>query len=194
MIPTPDLWLLLGGYIVVVFFFMVQRLLRRSEGARSFRGGPYDRGNMILVGSATGIGLWLPLMMVLLGITPYPISLADGVVALTVMVLGVGIRVWAAITLGAYYTTTLMTTEGQKVVTSGPYAFIRHPGYLGEIMIWTGFAAVSSNLVLFFLLPAMFVTVYLYRISSEERMLVKELGDDYVRYQDRTRRLIPLVY
>jgi len=194
LIPTPDLWLLLGGYIVVVFFFMVQRLLRRSEGARSFRGGPYDRGNMILVGSATGIGLWLPLMMVLLGITPYPISLADGVVALTVMVLGVGIRVWAAITLGAYYTTTLMTTEGQKVVTSGPYAFIRHPGYLGEIMIWTGFAAVSSNLVLFFLLPAMFVTVYLYRISSEERMLVKELGDDYVRYQDRTRRLIPLVY
>ena len=194
MIPTLDLWLLLGGYIVILFFFVVQRLLRRGEGARSFRGGPYDRGNMILVGSATGIGLWLPLIMVLLGVAAYPINLPEGAVALAVMVLGVGIRVWAAMTLGKYYTTTLMMSEGQKVVTAGPYAFVRHPGYLGEIMIWTGFAVVSSNLVLFILLPAMFVAVYLYRISVEERMLVKELGDDYVRYRRRTRRLIPSVY
>jgi len=194
LIPTLDLWLLLGGYIVILFFFVVQRLLRRGEGARSFRGGPYDRGNMILVGSATGIGLWLPLIMVLLGVAAYPINLPEGAVALAVMVLGVGIRVWAAMTLGKYYTTTLMMSEGQKVVTAGPYAFVRHPGYLGEIMIWTGFAVVSSNLVLFFLLPAMFVAVYLYRISVEERMLVKGLGDDYVRYRRRTRRLIPSAY
>jgi len=108
LIPTLDLWLLLGGYIVILFFFVVQRLLRRGEGARSFRGGPYDRGNMILVGSATGIGLWLPLIMVLLGVAAYPINLPEGAVALAVMVLGVGIRVWAAMTLGKYYTTTLM--------------------------------------------------------------------------------------
>ena len=87
-----------------------------------------------------------------------------------------------------------MMSEGQKAVTTGPYALVRHPGYLGEIMIWTGFAVLSSNLALFFLLPTMFVAVYLYRISVEERMLVRELGDDYVRYQRRTHRLIPSVY
>ena len=194
MIPTLDLWLLLGGYFVIVFFFIIQRLLRRTEGARSFRGGPYDKGNMILVGSATGIGLWLPLMLALLGEEAFPISLAGGLVALAVMVLGVGVRVWAARALGTYYTTTLMMTKGQEVVTSGPYAFVRHPGYLGEIMIWTGFAVVSSNLVLFFLLPAMFTAVYLHRISVEEKMLVKELGDDYVKYQHTTNKLVPLVY
>jgi protein-S-isoprenylcysteine O-methyltransferase Ste14 len=149
---------------------------------------------MILVGSATGIGLWLPLIMVFLGAAAFPISLVGGVVALVVMVFGVGIRIWAAITLGKYYTTTLMMSEGQKVATSGPYKFVRNPGYLGEIMIWTGFAVVSSDLILFFLIPAMFIAVYLYRISAEEKMLLKELGDDYVRYQHRTRRLIPSVY
>ena len=179
---------------MIVFFFVVQRFLRRSEGAKSLKGGPYDRGNMILIGSATGIGLWLPLIMVFLGAAAFPISLVGGVVALAVMVLGVGIRVWAAMTLGTFYTTTLMMSEGQKVVTTGPYAIVRHPGYLGEIMIWTGFAVVSSNLVLFFLMPTVFVAVYLYRISVEERMLVRELSDDYVRYQHRTRRLIPSVY
>jgi protein-S-isoprenylcysteine O-methyltransferase Ste14 len=40
-------------------------------------------------------------------------------------------------------------------------------------------AAVSTNPVLFFLLPVMFVVVYLHRISAEEKMLVEELGDDY---------------
>jgi len=194
LIPTLDLWLLFSGYLVIVFFFVVQRFLRRSEGAKSLKGGPYDRGNMILIGSATGIGLWLPLIMVFLGAAAFPISLVGGVVALAVMVLGVGIRVWAAMTLGTFYTTTLMMSEGQKVVTTGPYAIVRHPGCLGEIMIWTGFAVVSSNLVLFFLMPTVFVAVYLYRISVEERMLVRELSDDYVRYQHRTRRLIPSVY
>jgi protein-S-isoprenylcysteine O-methyltransferase Ste14 len=43
-------------------------------------------------------------------------------------------------------------------------------------------------------LPVMFVAVLLYRISSEERMLLSELGDDYVRYRRRTRKLIPFVY
>jgi hypothetical protein len=72
LILTFDLWLLLGGYLVIVFFFVVQRLLRRSEVARSLRGGPYDRGNTILVGSATGIGLWLPMLMVFLGVAAFP--------------------------------------------------------------------------------------------------------------------------
>jgi len=98
LIPAPDLWLLLSGYLLIALFFVVQRFLRRSEGARSLRGGPYDRGNMILVGSATGIGLWLPLIMVFLGTTAFPISVVEGVVALGVMVLGMGTRVWAAIT------------------------------------------------------------------------------------------------
>ena len=193
MIPILDLWLLVAGYSVIVAFFIIQRTLRRTEGAKSFRGGTYDRGNMLLIGSATGIGLWLPLIVDVWGIAVLPIDPVEGFVALAVMVLGVGLRVWAAMTLGKYYTTTLMMTEGQKVVTTGPYAWVRHPGYLGEIFLWTGFAVLSSNLIAVFCLPLMFVAVLLYRISSEERMLVKELGDGYVHYQRRTRKLIPFV-
>lgn len=194
MTPVPDLWLLFAGYVILIFFFIVQRLLRRGAGAKAFTGGPYDKGNMVLVGAATGLGLWLPLMMLLVGEATFPIDVAAGVIALVVMGVGVGIRVWAAVTLGQFYTTTLMMTKGQKVVATGPYRFIRHPGYLGEILIWTGFAVLSSNLILFFFTPVMFLAVYLYRISSEERMLVVELGDEYVKYRQRTRRLIPSVY
>jgi protein-S-isoprenylcysteine O-methyltransferase Ste14 len=189
-----NLWFLTAGYSVIAAFFVIQRLLRRTKVARSLKGGIYDRWNMILIGSATGIGLWVPIIADVLGPGITPIGAVPALAALSLMVLGVGVRVWAAVTLGSYYTTTLTMTEGQKVVTAGPYRWVRHPGYLGEILIWTGFGVLSSNLIAMVWLPVMFVAVLLYRISSEEKMLVKELGDDYIRYQQRTRRLIPLVY
>ena len=194
MISALSLWFLLTGYVVMVAFFVIQRLLRRTESAKSFHGGAFDRGNMLLIGGATGTGLLLPIVVDLLGVATFPIGLADGLVALALMTLGVGIRIWAAITLGRFYTTTLMITEGHRVVTNGPYSRIRHPGYLGEMLLWTGFGILSSDLITALLLPMLFVAAYLYRISVEERMLTQELGDDYVQYRRRTRKLIPFVY
>jgi protein-S-isoprenylcysteine O-methyltransferase Ste14 len=194
MISSLGLWFLFAGYVVMVSFFIVQRRLRRTRSAKSFHGGAFDRGNTLLIGSATGLGLLLPMIADALGIATFPITLVEGLVALAVMSLGFGLRVWAAVSLGNYYTTTLMITEDHRVVSSGPYARIRHPGYLAEMLMWSGFGVLSSNLLLIFVIPVMIVSVYLYRISSEEEMLVRELGDDYVQYRRRTRKLIPGVY
>ena len=194
MLSTLGDWLLLSGYVVIVLFFAIQLTLRRSKAARSFKGGTYDRGNMVLIGAATGLGLWLPLIADFAGVAVLSIDLSEGLVALAVMSLGVGLRVWAAVVLGRYYTTTLMMTEGQTVVASGPYSLIRHPGYLGEILLWTGFAILSGNAILFIVIPAMFVSVYLYRIASEEAMLTKELGESYAEYRRRTHKLVPFLY
>ena len=194
MVPALDLWFLAAGYFVITIFFVTQRLLRRTAGAKSFRGGMYDRGNMILIGAATGIGLLAPIAMDLIGTGSAPIGVGLALVALAVMLIGLLLRLWAAATLGSYYTTTLMMTEGQRVVSAGPYSRVRHPGYLGEILIWTGFGVLSSNLVAAVWLPVMFVAVLLYRISSEEEMLAKELGDDYAKYQRKTRKLVPFLY
>ena len=124
----------------------------------------------------------------------FNIAIAEGFLALTVMMIGIGFRVWAATTLGRYYTRTLLTTAGQRVVRVGPYARIRHPGYLGDILLWSGFGVLSSNLIIVFLFPVMFVAVYLYRIRMEEKMLVEELGDDYIQYQKGTSKLVPFIY
>ncbi len=178
----------------MVAFLIIQRLLRRTESAKSFHRGAFDKGSMLLIGSAFGVGLWLPLVLDILGVALHPIDLAEGLVALVVMVFGLGLRIWAAVTLGRYYTRTLMITEDHKVVSTGPYARVRHPAYLGVLLLWAGFGVLSSNLITVFLFPIMFVVVYLYRISVEERMLVKELGDDYIQYQRKTRKLIPYLY
>jgi protein-S-isoprenylcysteine O-methyltransferase Ste14 len=178
----------------MVSFFIIQRALRKTPGAKTMRGGPHDRGNMLLVGSATGVGLWLPIIFDILELGTFQIVLSEGLIALVVMVCGIALRIWAALSLGKYYTTTLMITEGQKVVSTGPYSRIRHPGYLAEILIWSAFGILSSNLIVSAVMPIMFVAVYLYRISSEEKMLANELGESYKDYQRKTRRLIPFLY
>jgi protein-S-isoprenylcysteine O-methyltransferase Ste14 len=175
-------------------FLIAQESLRRTPEAKTFRRGAFERGSMMLIGVTLGVGLWLPLIVNVLGFALFPIDIVGGLVALAVMLIGLGLRVWAAMTLGGYYTRTLTTTKDHRVVTTGPYSRIRHPAYLGVILLWSGFGVLSSNLVLALLFPVMFVAIYLYRISVEERMLVEVLGAAYVQYQRRTRKLIPFVY
>ena len=179
---------------MIVVFFIVQSLLRKTAAAKSFKGSAYDRGNMILIGATTGVGLWLPIIVDFHGLGAFTFDLVVGAASLVVMLLGVGLRIWAARTLGEYYTTALRVTEGQKVVSNGPYSLVRHPGYLAEIFIWTGLGVLAGSYLTVIVLPVMFISVLLYRISSEERMLVKELGDDYIQYQRRTHKLFPFIY
>jgi protein-S-isoprenylcysteine O-methyltransferase Ste14 len=175
-------------------FLVTQELLRKTPEAKTFQRGAFEKGSMMLIGATLGVGLCLPLVVDALGYALFSISIVEGLAALAVMMFGLGLRVWAAATLGGYYTRTLMTTKSHKVVTTGPYAWVRHPAYLGVILLWSGFGVLSSDLVIALLFPVMFVIVYLYRISVEERMLVTELGEDYIQYQQRTRKLIPAVY
>ncbi len=183
-----------SAYLVLTVFVVVERLLRKTSDARSLRRGTSDRGTTSLVGLAFGTGIILPLILDFLSIGVFPITLVEGSVALAAMILGLGLRVWAARTLGAYYTRTLQTSEGQKVVEDGPYKAVRHPGYLGGIILWSGFGVLSGNAIAALLFPPLFILAYLYRISFEEKMLVKQLGQGYLDYQKRSKRLVPGVY
>jgi len=49
--------------------------------------------------------------------------------------------------LGRFFTRTLRVTGEQRVVSDGPYRVVRHPGYLGDILMWTG-AALTTLTVL----------------------------------------------
>jgi protein-S-isoprenylcysteine O-methyltransferase Ste14 len=84
--------------------------------------------------------------------------------------------------------------ENHKIIETGLYKIIRHPGYLGQLIIFIGISTSISNWlsVLFMMIP---VTLgYLYRISVEEKFMLEQMGEDYLKYQGRTKRMIPFVY
>ena len=95
--------------------------------------------------------------------------------------------------LGKFYTRTLKVTENQSIVRAGPYRFIRHPGYLGSILIWSGVAASTTNWIVLLIVLIVMFGVYIYRIQSEEKMLIST-NADYAEYRKQTWRLIPLIY
>ena len=78
----------------------------------------------------------------------------------------------------------------RELATSGPYARIRHPQYLGFIMIMTGFLLQWPTLVTLAMFP---ILVFMYgRLARrEERDALAQFGAEYRRYAEGTPRFVP---
>ena len=87
----------------------------------------------------------------------------------------------------------IQTERGHQVVSSGPYRWIRHPGYAGALVTYLATPFFLDSI--WALLPALFLTVVLViRTSLEDRTLQEEL-DGYREYAGRVRyRLLPGVW
>jgi protein-S-isoprenylcysteine O-methyltransferase Ste14 len=88
---------------------------------------------------------------------------------------------------------TIETYAGQQVISTGPYAVVRHPMYAGTSLLY-----VATPLALgswWAVLPALaFLPVFVFRIRNEEEVLVRELAG-YDEYQRKVRhRLVPLIW
>jgi protein-S-isoprenylcysteine O-methyltransferase Ste14 len=98
--------------------------------------------------------------------------------------------IWSVIARGRYSVSWEMP-EDQKLVTWGPYRYVRHPSYLGYFLIFIGFFFLWPNL--FTLFPFSAIPSY-YKITfDEERLLAKRFGDSFIKYQKRTGRLFPKI-
>ena len=112
---------------------------------------------------------------------------------IALMIIGLVLRQWAIAVLGRFFTLTVRVQSDHAVVDQGPYRLIRHPSYTGLILTGIGVALAlrtGPGLVITFLV---FTTVLGYRIRVEERALISGLGDRYLSYMKRTKRLIPYV-
>ena len=75
-------------------------------------------------------------------------------------------------------------------MTTGLYARIRHPSYLGLLVASLGWALVFRSAVGLLLTAALLVPLVA-RIRDEERLLAAEFGAEYAAYRRRTWRLVP---
>jgi protein-S-isoprenylcysteine O-methyltransferase Ste14 len=80
------------------------------------------------------------------------------------------------------------------LVRSGPYRFIRHPGYLGLILPATLPGLIVGSIAGFAGLLLTTLVHTLLRIRAEEQMLEREFGGSCREYARSTKRLAPFVY
>lgn len=103
-------------------------------------------------------------------------------------------RYWAIRTLGKFFTAVVTVQPGQKVISHGPFRFLRHPSYLGSFLMGIGISVLFRSYVGLAFCLVGFLAAYVYRIRAEEAAMLAEFGEEYARYQERTWRMIPFVY
>jgi len=115
------------------------------------------------------------------------------VMGLALFLMGVIIRRVGKRTLGQYYAYGLRTKPSHRLIKHGTYKYIRHPISLAAILYSVGIPLTFSSLY-GFLLMLLMIPLILNRIRIEERMLLKEFGDEYREYMEETKKLIPFIY
>jgi len=111
-----------------------------------------------------------------------------------VMAFGIGIRFLAIHQLGRLHMPVVAIQADHPLMDRGLYSRVRHPSYLGAILALLGFGLALGNWISALVVLVAALISYGYRIHVEEKALVKGLGDRYVDYRRRTKRLIPWVY
>lgn len=104
---------------------------------------------------------------------------------------GFALAFWARAHLGRNWGMPMSLRQGHELVTSGPYARVRHPIYSGIMLAMIGSALAVG--ILWLALFALYFAYFLFSARTEEKMMLAQFPDTYPAYRRRTRMLIPLV-
>ncbi len=132
----------------------------------------------------------VPLVLILIYFTRP--SFSGAVIGLAFIALGELIRITANRYAGGATRTT--SVGASSLVTSGPFAYVRNPLYLGNMIIYTGvvfFAGAPSVPAMMMITWAFFVIEYSLIISLEEETLREKFGEEYRVFCQYVPRLLP---
>lgn len=163
---------------------------------RRMRVGPTAETRTVQKIASSGLFLSFAAVMVLsaldhrFGWAPAPTAVSLAGDALVVLGLGIGSLV---VIQNSYAAASITVEEDQKVVSTGLYGLVRHPMYLGALIMLVGFPlALGSYWGLVLLIPI--AIVFLVRILDEEKALNQELAG-YREYMQKVHyRLVPYAW
>lgn len=107
---------------------------------------------------------------------------------------GLIFRIWSIRTLGEHFTAAVQTSDQQELITTGPYAIIRHPSYLGAYLAIIGSAIFLCTPLGTLVSIAAMSYAYERRISAEEKALAARFGESWQAYKAHTFRMLPYVW
>jgi protein-S-isoprenylcysteine O-methyltransferase Ste14 len=183
--------------LIIVFstlygFFEIFMSRRQQDKREISKSG--DKGSIWLLTISISIGYWLSFIIASTKMGRIyhwnTFFVIGSILALT----GLIIRVTSILKLKQQFTYTVTKIENHELIETGLYKIIRHPGYLGQLIIFLGISTCLSNWLSILLMIIPILLGYLNRINVEEKFMVEQMGQKYLDYQKRTKRLIPPIY
>ncbi|HYM82184.1 MAG TPA: isoprenylcysteine carboxylmethyltransferase family protein [Candidatus Limnocylindria bacterium] len=114
-------------------------------------------------------------------------------IGFALLAVGVTLRLGPMLELGKRFVSVVAVQEGHTLHTQGFYRVVRHPSYLGILLMDLGFAGVFRSTVALLLMPMVW-WMFKRRMDVEEQFMVEQFGEAYRGYMGRTARLVPKVY
>jgi protein-S-isoprenylcysteine O-methyltransferase Ste14 len=138
----------------------------------------------IVLLSTTRIPLpWLYLQL-------WPAGIWQFWVGAAVTIAGLLFAVWARVHLGRNWSRSVTIKQGHELITTGPYAVVRHPIYTG---ILTGFLgmAIAISQVRGLVVCALIFLAFWIKLRMEEQWMRSQFGETYAAYARKTAALVP---
>lgn len=173
-----------------VAFELLLLAFRRSDGSTQQQ----DMGTLMWLNIVIYTSVTAAVISSSHGFGHVHLSLAVHWLGLLLLVVGLGFRIWAIRVLRQFFTVDVAIHSGQRLVENGPYRYIRHPAYSGSLLAFAGLAICMSSWVSALVLLIPIASVFLRRISVEERALAAAFPVEYPKYAKRTFRLLPGIY
>jgi protein-S-isoprenylcysteine O-methyltransferase Ste14 len=119
-----------------------------------------------------------------------PQTFALAVTGLILTALGIGLAAWARYTLGRNWSAAVALKQSHELVSTGPYARIRHPIYSGVLLGLVGTAlAIGEWRAL--LAVVVLAASWLVKARKEEALLAEEFGEAFAVHRSRTGMFLP---
>jgi protein-S-isoprenylcysteine O-methyltransferase Ste14 len=119
-------------------------------------------------------------------------SPALGWAAAALTAIGIGLAIWARVVLGRNWSPQPAVKEHHELVTTGPYAYVRHPIYTGVLLAAFGTALTGTIFGIGVFIVASII--FLSRIGREEKIMLELFPNEYPGYRARTKRLVPFIW
>ena len=110
-----------------------------------------------------------------------------------VLVAGLLFAVWAREHLGSNWSRSVTIKQGHELITTGPYAVVRHPIYTGILAGFLGTAIALSQVRGFIVFVLIFLVLWL-KLRMEEQWMRSQFGETYATYAHQTAALVPYLF
>jgi protein-S-isoprenylcysteine O-methyltransferase len=156
------------------------------------RGQARDAGSIAVLLGSVAVGFVLATRLARLddGALPGPPQALLGI-GLVVMWAGLGLRTWSILHMRGQFSAMVVLKPNHRLVTTGPYRYLRHPSYSGALLAALGFGVALGHWTSIVVLVATWAIGLAYRIRVEEAAMRDAFGAEYEAYSARTPRLVP---
>lgn len=191
VILTVCHWWIVGLWVVMVFYWAIAaRFVKRSQDRGVFR-----RGIAMRLGLALTIIVAIALArrsidlhaLQLAEFRSVPMAVSGAIIATAGAILAFAARA----SIGRNWGTPGSRKTDTELVTSGPYALVRHPIYTGILLMMIGTAV--GIVPTWWLVAAAAGAYFVQSARAEERFMAERFPDAYPAYRARTKMLLPFL-